>query len=380
MINLNSIHLTSEQIISRAPGRINLIGEHTDYNDGFVLPAAINYHMTFQLQRHENIHQCVVTAKDLDLTYSFDLRNYSRESGGWQNYVMGVVSELQKLGVPIEGFTGSFSGSVPIGGGVSSSAALENSLALGLLQLFPCELDDWQIIKACQMAEHNFAGIKCGIMDQFSSMLGKEHHAMLLDCRSLAYEYYPIELGAYELVLLNTNVSHELASSEYNVRRSQCEEGTEIIRNTYPGIQNLRDVTFEMLAKTRQDLSDVLYQRCHHVVSENARVMNATKALSSGRLEELGSLMYASHHSLSSNYEVSCPELDFLVNFTKDRSDVLGSRMMGGGFGGCTINLVEKQTRDSLFDEAAKAYNRQFNLGLSTMVVEIGDGAKYLNS
>ena len=372
--------MTSEQIISRAPGRINLIGEHTDYNDGFVLPAAINYHTTFQLARHKNLYQCVVTANDLDQTFSFDLRNYVRKSGGWQNYVMGVVSELKKLGVPIKGFTGSFSGSVPIGGGVSSSAALENSLALGLLQLFPCKLDDWQIIKACQMAEHNFAGIKCGIMDQFSSMLGKKNHAMLLDCRSLEYEYYPLTLGNYELVLLNTNVSHELASSEYNVRRSQCEEGTDIIKNKYPSIQNLRDVTLEMLTKTRQDLSDVLYQRCHHVVSENARVMEATRALSSGKLEELGSLMYASHHSLSLDYQVSCPELDFLVNLTKNRSDVLGSRMMGGGFGGCTINLVEKQARDRLFEEATQAYHRQFKLALSTMVVEIGDGAKYLNS
>jgi len=362
-------------IISQSPGRINLIGEHTDYNDGFVLPAAIDKKSVFKLKKN-GTNQVTLTAQNVGETLTFDLLDFKPIEGGWQNYVMGVVSELQKIGGNIKGFEGAFEGDVPIGSGMSSSAALECSLAYGLNELFELGFDKWQIIKACQMAEHNFVGIKCGIMDQFASMMGKKNQVMLLDCHSLEFEYLPCDLGNYQLVLLNTNVSHTLASSEYNTRRAECEQGVSILQKNNSQLKSLRDVSMEALQKCSAEMSKNVFSRCHHVVTENNRVLKAADALKKNDIKLLGQLMYQSHFSLQKDYQVSCPELDYLVELTLQEDDVIGSRMMGGGFGGCTINLIEKNQGSAFLEKAAKLYRKQFGIDLTPYFVSIENGAK----
>ncbi|NND07152.1 MAG: galactokinase [Saprospiraceae bacterium] len=359
----------------RAPGRINLIGEHTDYNEGFVLPAAIDKEMVFTIAENQS-DTCIVHAQDLNEVHTFALKHLVPLNSGWQNYVMGVVHELQVL-VPnaIKGCQIHFSGNVPLGSGVSSSAALECGLAFGLNDFFDLRLDRWQIAKACQKAEHHFVGMKCGIMDQFSSMMGKTDHAMLLDCRSLDFEYVPLDLGNVQLILLNTKIQHELASSAYNDRRASCEQGVKILQRSFPQISSLRDVNKEMLAQSHQALGEEIYQRCRHVIDENSRVIAAKEALQNGDLEKLGSLMFASHRSLSEDYEVSCPELDFLVNEASKHNKVLGARMMGGGFGGCTINLIHNSVASAFVETVERAYRDRFGIDLEMHEVKTADGA-----
>ena len=367
--------MSKEKIIVQSPGRINIIGEHTDYNDGFVMPAAIDKKTVFEIGKNGTASTANFTALNIRESYSFDLTDFKPIKPGWENYVSGVVHELQKLGAKFSGFDCRFEGDVPIGSGMSSSASFECSLAYGLNQLFELGFDDWQLIKACQMAEHNFVGIKCGIMDQFASVKGKKNQVMLLDCRSHDFLYLPFDLKEYQLLLLNTNVSHSLAASEYNTRRSECEEGVEIIKKTHSEIKNLRDVTPEMLTPFAEKMPDNIFRRCRHVVNENERVSEAAGALVHNNFEKLGKLIYESHFSLQDDYEVSCPELDFLVQETLDKEYVLGSRMMGGGFGGCTINLIEK-TRVAEFTEiTAKNYKNKFGLELTPYIVSVEDGA-----
>ena len=358
-----------------APGRINIIGEHTDYNDGFVLPAAIDRMMTVQARRNGASSTVRLTARSTQQTFSFDLGHFSPVEKGWQNYIMGVVSELQKLGGAISGFDAEFGGDVPIGSGMSSSAALECSFAVALNELFGLGFSKWQLIEASQRAEHNFVGIKCGIMDQFASVMGKKDHVMLLDCRSLDFQYFPLELGTYQLLLLNTNVSHTLASSEYNTRRSECEQGVLILQKEYPGIVNLRDANLEQIVANKSKMPEHIFRRCLHVVTENQRVLDATKSLLAGDFKMLGELIYQSHFSLQNDYEVSCPELDFLVQQTLEKDYILGSRMMGGGFGGCTISIVEKLRAAEFIEQAAAAYRNRFGIDLTPIEVAIGDGA-----
>ena len=367
-------------VIVQSPGRINIIGEHTDYNEGFVLPAAIDKKTTVNIKRNGMNSICNIIAENKNETYQFDLKNYKPIASGWQNYVMGVVHEIEKLGANLEGFDASFFGTVPIGSGMSSSAALECSFALALNELFELGLDKWQIIKLSQRAEHNFVGMKCGIMDQFASVMGKQNHVMLLDCRSLEFEYIPLELGAFQLLLLNTNISHALADSAYNERKNQCEEGVEFLKKYYPDrvITNLRDVTFEMLQHVQSKISELVFKRCDHVLRENYRVFSAKIALQSGDLKELGKLMYASHHSLQNDYEVSCKELDFLVEKAADLPYVLGSRMMGGGFGGCTINLIKKENVESFIDWISDEYKNEFGIALTSYEVSVEDGGGVL--
>ncbi|HKK78657.1 MAG TPA: galactokinase [Phaeodactylibacter sp.] len=359
-----------------APGRINLIGEHTDYNDGYVLPAAIDKYLTVKLKANDTDAKVKLTATDLDESFDFDLQDFSPAASGWPNYVMGVVHELQKKGAQIKGFDASFNSQVPIGSGMSSSAALECGFAVALNELFRLGFDHWALIKAAQMAEHNFVGIRCGIMDQFASMLGQKGRVMLLDCRSLNFEYFPLELERYELLLLNTNVSHNLATSAYNTRRAACEEGAATLNQLYGNIQNLRDVSMEQLRAAKAKLSPTVFKRCHHVVAENQRVLQATQALTDSNHRLLGQLMYQSHTSLAQDFEVSCPELDFLVQQTLDMDFVLGSRMMGGGFGGCTINIIERQRAEAFVDTVSKRYKNQFGLELTPITVATGNGAQ----
>ncbi len=365
-------------VIVQSPGRINIIGEHTDYNDGYVLPAAIDKKAIFKITKNGSENRVNISATNVNETYSFELNNFKPITSGWQNYIMGVVKELQNIGANFSGFDGEFGGNVPIGGGMSSSAALECSLAFGLNELFNLGLDKWQLIKTSQMAEHNFVGIKCGIMDQFASMMGKKNKVMLLDCRSLKFKYFPFDLGNYQLLLLNTNVSHNLASSEYNIRREECESGVKIIQKRFPTVKNLRDVSFQMLQQCTSEMPKNISRRCHHVVMENNRVLAATDALTQNKIHLLGELMYQSHVSLQKDYEVSCPELDYLVKLTLDKEYILGSRMMGGGFGGCTINLIDKKEVNSFIEFASENYRNQFGFDLTPYQVAIRNGTELI--
>jgi len=365
-------------IRTQSPGRINIIGEHTDYNDGFVLPAAIDKATVVQLKKNGTASECSLIALNIGEIAYFDLNNFKPMKSGWQNYMMGVVAELQKIGAKLEGFDCEFGGNVPIGSGMSSSASLECSLAFALNELFELGFDKWQLIKAAQMAEHNFVGIKCGIMDQFASMMGKKNQVMLLDCRSLEFDYFPLDLGDYQLLLLNTNVSHSLGDSEYNNRRAECEKGVAIIKEKYPSIKNLRDVTLPMLSEFMGEMPAVTFKRCYHVVAEIQRVKEATEAMKQQDHQLLGELVYQSHFSLQNDYEVSCPELDFLVQLTLDKDYILGSRMMGGGFGGCTISIIKKEMVGIFKTYAAKAYKERFDKDLTPYTVSIEDGAKVL--
>lgn len=365
-----------KSITVAAPGRINILGEHTDYNGGYVLPAAINLTTTFKLTKNNTDSKAKVIAHNVDAQHSFDLDNFKPINGTWQNYVMGVVHELQELGGKMSGFDAEFNGTVPIGSGMSSSAALECSLAYGLNVLFDLGFDEWQLIRASQLAEHNFVGIKCGIMDQFASVMGKADYAMLLDCQSLDFEYVPLDLGDYHFLLLDTNVSHALADSEYNKRREECEEGLAILKSIYKAVSSLRDVSQEMLRESQPKMPETAYRRCLHVITENDRVLNAVEALRAGELSELGQLMYGSHYSLSKQYEVSCAELDFLVKLAEVEPTILGSRMMGGGFGGSTINLIEKKNTADVIDKISAAYKEEFAKELAPYVVTTGGGAR----
>jgi galactokinase len=362
-------------ITAQAPGRINLIGEHTDYNDGFVLPAAIAHRSTVEVRRNGTPWLVNLTDTVQQLSFSFDLREFQPLENGWENYVMGVVSELEKLGGALYGFDAVFEGNVPIGSGMSSSAALECSFATALNELFELGFDKWQLIKASQLSEHHFAGIKCGIMDQFASVMGQKDHVMLLDCRSLDFEYYPLDLGAYQLLLLNTNVSHSLATSAYNTRRRECEDGVCILQQDYHDILSLRDADLDQLMAVRLKMPEPVFRRCRHVITENQRVLQATKALLAADFGSLGGLMYQSHSSLKNDYEVSCPELDFLVAQARGKSYVLGSRMMGGGFGGCTINIIEKRRVEEFEQQISKSYRECFGIDLTSIDISIGDGA-----
>lgn len=363
-----------------SPGRINIIGEHTDYNDGFVLPAAIDKTTSFQIKKNGTDAICNIQADNVNQSYQFNLQNFKPIHSGWENYVMGVVSELQKLDAQLTGFDACFNGDVPIGSGMSSSAALECSLAFALNHLFDLGLEKWQLIKAAQMAEHHFVGIKCGIMDQFASMMGKKNQVMMLDCRSLEFEYFPLELGDYELLLLNSNVTHELANSEYNARREECETGVEILKKYLPQIKNLRDISLNQLTTLEDKLPAQIYRRCHHVVAENERVIAATKALQVGELEQLGQLIYQSHFSLQNDYSVTCKETDFLVQQTIDNPHILGSRQMGGGFGGCTLNLIKKGQKESFISATQALYQQRFGLSLTPYSVTIEDGTKVITN
>jgi len=364
----------NEPIVSRAPGRVNLIGEHTDYNDGFVLPAAIDKEIVFALQKN-SLKKIRAFSIDKNQNSECELANL-KPKGGWINYIIGVFSEIVSKGVKIEGTDIVFAGDVPLGAGMSSSAALECALANGLNTLYNGKLDKLELALAAQAAEHNFAGVKCGLMDQFASMFGKNNHVIKLDCRSIQYEYFHFDFTDFKLVLCNTNVNHSLASSEYNIRRSQCEEGVHEIKKKFPDVKNLRDVTAGMMEKMNGEFDPVIFKRCQYVTEENSRVEKACQALQQNDFSTFGKLMYESHEGLKNKYEVSCNELDFLVDFTKDKENILGARMMGGGFGGCTINLVKSGTEKSFIDEISKAYFKKFEKKMSSYIVKVGDGAR----
>ncbi len=352
-------------LVVDSPGRINIIGEHTDYNNGFVLPTAINKKIRFRLRKNGSPEFCTVYSKNFDTSFSFDLKKVARSKVQWENYILGVVYEIQQLSEKLEGFDCVLDSDIPIGSGISSSAALECGMAFGLNELFELGLSKITIVELSQRAEHNYVGTKCGIMDQFASVMSKKDHVILLDCRSLEFEYVPIKIEPYKMLLLNTNVSHNLASGEYNLRRSQCENGVGIIRQIHPEINSLRDVSMTLLNKFKSRMPSIVFNRCTYVVEEKDRVLHSVKALKNNHLDELGKLMYKTHEGLQHLYEVSCPELDFLVDFSKNYEALIGARMMGGGFGGCTINLIHTNAVEGFIKQASEAYFQKFNVALT---------------
>ena len=365
-----------EPIVIKAPGRINLIGEHTDYNNGFVLPAAVDQAIYLAIGKSGSSESTLVSL-DMDQTFEFSINDFQpTKEKLWANYLMGVVAEIQKSGREVTGFNIVFSGDVPQGSGMSSSAALECGTCFALNELFDLSIPKVEMVKMSQKAEHNYAGVMCGIMDQFASMMGSADHALLLDCESLEYRHFPIELTDHIIVLCNSNVSHNLADSEYNIRRKQCEEGVSLLQKYFPEIKSLRDVSLEQLNAHQSELSDVVYKRCKYVIEENERVMSMTKAMEAGEIDALGEILTIAQEGMRSGYEISCPEIDFMADFANNREDVVGARMMGGGFGGCTINLVNKGSEDQFISELNAAYKEQFNKEITPIKVVISDGVK----
>lgn len=363
-----------QPVVVRSPGRVNLIGEHTDYNDGFVLPAAINKEIYFAVAPN-GTNTFRAYAYDLQEEGEFDLSQVQRSEKSWANYLLGVIAQLQQAKYEVKGFDLVYGGNVPIGAGLSSSAAVECGLAYALNYIFGYNIPKFDLVKMAQMAEHEYAGVKCGIMDQFASMYGRQDHAVKLDCRSLDFDYYHLEMADYRIVLCDTQVKHNLASSEYNTRRQECEAGVALLQKLYPNVKSLRDVTVPMLEQHQEEFNPVVYKRCIYVVEENNRVEEACQALEQGDMKTFGEKMYASHRGLQHNYEVSCPELDFLVDQAREMDSVLGARMMGGGFGGCTINLVKLDALETFIQRMEEAYQEQFGIALKTYVAEIVNGS-----
>lgn len=368
----NTFHVRPQVFF--APGRVNLIGEHTDYNDGFVLPCAIPFGTRVAVSPRTD-QKLVFRSVEFPEQFEFDLdRLPARPLRAWCDYGLGVARGLREAGIRFPGASLVVNGEVPIGAGLSSSAAIEVATALALLSIADRQLPLEQVAKLCQKAEGDFVGARVGIMDQFVSCLGKKDNALLLDCRSLRYDLVPVP-EAIKLVICNTMVKHELSSGEYNVRRQQCEEGVRILSSKYPGVRALRDVTREQLSAQRDSLPLVIYKRCLHVVEEDDRVLKAVEKLRAKDLHEVGKLMRESHQSLRDLYEVSCAELDTMVELAEGLPGYYGGRMTGGGFGGSTVNLVESDQAQAFADRIAAAYQQKTAIRPEVYICSAAKGA-----
>ena len=359
-----------------SPGRVNLIGEHTDYNLGFVLPGAIDKAIYMEI-RANGSGECRLFSVDYNESAGFGVDSGGKPKQQWASYIFGVVKEMQKQkqGAVVGGFDCVFGGDVPLGAGLSSSAALESVAGFAINDIFGLGFDRLELAKIGQMTEHNYIGVRCGIMDQFASLFGEKGKLIQLDCRSLEYKLVPFEPVGYRVLLLDTQVKHSLASSEYNVRREQCEAGVAVVAKHVPGVESLRDVTPDMLETYKREMEEVVYRRCHYIVTENQRLLDACAALECGDYETFGRNMFGSHEGLSKEYEVSCPELDFLAEKARRFDGVLGARMMGGGFGGCTINVIRDSVHDAFVDELSGSYKNAFGIAPRVIDVVISDGA-----
>jgi len=365
---------SEEPIVVRSPGRINIIGEHTDYNEGFVLPAAIDKaaYLAIALRDDDEIH---LVAADLNEKFSISLNELKPVSDiSWPNYILGSVAQFIKKGIALKGFNAVLMSDVPIGAGLSSSAAVECATTFALNELMHANLEKLEMVKMSQIAEHEYAGVMCGIMDQFASMMGKEGYVMKLDCRSLQYDYVPFKLEGIKILLLDTNVKHSLASSEYNTRRTECSQAVTWIKEHEPQVKSLRDVTEEMLDKYVLIKDKLVDMRSRFIVQEINRLQRACEDLLKGDIQALGRKMFATHDGLSKMYEVSCDELDYLVEFVRNNDAVVGARMMGGGFGGCTINLVKEEAVGALIKDISAQYLKHFGKKPDAYLVSISDG------
>jgi galactokinase len=358
--------------IFRAPGRVNLIGEHTDYNDGFVMPTAIQFYCWVAASARAD-SKLVIYSENFNEGVTFDL-NDAKPSGKWSDYAVGAAVIPHRSGKRLKGANLLIHSDVPIGAGLSSSAAIEVSVALAMLSLSGHEVDRKQLALWCQRAENEFAGMRCGIMDQFIACHARAGHALRLDCRTLGYELVPMQ-GGVEIVICNTIVKHHLGSGEYNVRRAQCEEAVRKLATVLPGIRALRDVSSNQLESHRQLLDPVVYRRCRHVVTEDERVQLAAVTLNAGDLNLFGKLMDESHESLRRDYEVSCAELDQMVELARAQTGVLGARMTGGGFGGCTVNLVRAEDVSSFQQNITDTYREATGLTPEIYVCRASEGA-----
>lgn len=357
-----------------SPGRINLIGEHTDYNGGFVFPGAVDCGIMAGIQPNGTT---TINAYSIDLKdkASFDVNDPEGPKQSWARYIYGVAREMAKRGVDVKGFDTAFAGDVPLGAGMSSSAALESTFAFAINDLFgDNKIDKFELAKVGQATEHNYIGVNCGIMDQFASVFGKKDQLIRLDCRSLEYKYYPFKPVGYKLVLVDSVVKHELASSAYNKRRQSCENVVAAMKKHHPEVELLRDANFDMLEEVKPEISEEDYKRAKYVIGEKDRVLAVCDALEKGDYETVGKEMYLTHEGLSKDYEVSCEELDFLNDIAK-KDGVTGSRVMGGGFGGCTINLVKDELYDKFIEDAKTEFKKKFGKDPKVYNVVISDGS-----
>ena len=361
-----------------SPGRINL--EHTDYNGGFVFPGAVDKGIVAEMRINGTEDTVMAYAIDLKDRVDFHLDDPAGPKTSWARYIYGIAKEMQKLGVPVKGFNIAFAGDVPLGAGMSSSAAMESCFACGLNDLFgENKVSKWDIVLAGQATEHNYCGVNCGIMDQFASVFGQQGKLMRLDCRSREFEYFPFDPKGYRLVLINSCVKHELAGSPYNDRRNSCENVVRHIAAKHPEgkFETLRDCTWEQLEEVRAEVGEEDYKRAHFVLGEKDRVLAVCDALVAGDYETVGQKMYETHEGLSKEYEVSCEELDFLNDVARENG-VTGSRIMGGGFGGCTINLVKDELYDQFIADAKAKYTAKYNREPKVYDVVISDGSRKL--
>ena len=401
-VSFQQLFHSAPTLVVQSPGRINLIGEHTDYNNGFVLPAAIDKCVQVAIAKRAdgNIHMHAIDLQESEIVSTASIQPHVTS---WVNYIIGVVAQVKKhiqsasnetqlntnlstansnVALVIDdlnnGFNICLQGDIPLGAGLSSSAAVECAVIFALNEMYQLGLTTMQMALMTQQAEHEFAGVKCGIMDMFASLHGKTNQVMMLDCASLQHSYYPLDLKEYQIVLFDTQIKHALASSEYNTRRLECEQGVAVLQNIYPSIQTLRDVSKQQVAeflKTDKTLIGTkVYDRCKYVVEEIDRVQIAENDLLAGDIKAFGQKMFDTHEGLSKLYEVSCPELDLLVNAVKDNPHVLGARMMGGGFGGCTINIIKKSEVEAIINTVADVYAQQTAHILKVYQVKIEQG------
>ncbi|QGK76135.1 galactokinase [Flavobacterium sp. SLB02] len=368
---------SAPQKVVLSPGRINIIGEHIDYNDGYVLPAAIDKVICFAFAKNDT-KKSLIVAIDLNEDFEIDLTQpVTLSDVVWTNYIRGVIKQLQDNGFVFEGFNCVFSSNIPVGSGLSSSAALECGMIFGIRELFDLKIEKVDISLLGQKAEH-WVGINCGIMDQFSSVHGVENKVIKLDCNTLDFEYHNADFKDYSLVLFDSNVKHSLFTSEYNTRRIECEQGLAIIKENFPAIKSFRDCTEEQLLSIQDKISPTVFKRVHYVVKEINRVIKACEALDNGNIELLGQLLFETHYGLSQEYEVSCAELDMLVDNAKADDAIIGSRLMGGGFGGCTINLIKKGHENEVKSKFSNLYLDTFGIELKFYDVKISNGTTLL--
>ena len=390
-VSFQQLFNTTASLVVQSPGRINLIGEHTDYNNGFVLPAAIDKCVQVAIAKRTDgtIHMHAIDLQESVIVPAIAMQPHATS---WVNYIIGVVVQVQKYNTSKSGSNASheidkgfdicIQGDIPIGAGLSSSAAVECAVIFALNEMYQLGLTTMQMALMTQQSEHEFAGVKCGIMDMFASLHGKNNQVILLDCDSLQHSYYPLDLKDYQIILFDTQIKHALASSEYNTRRMECEQGVEVLQQKYPSIKTLRDASKQQLEQclapknndAKNAISDKVYQRCKYVVDEIDRVQLAVKDLLAGDIKAFGQKMFETHEGLSKLYEVSCRELDILVNAVKDNPHVLGARMMGGGFGGCTINIIKKSEVQAIIHQVAEVYAQQTAHTLKVHQVKIAQG------